>query len=64
MYEATEIQHSVEHMRYSNYISLLTTNLYFKNFHFKIPSKKYSQYYQIGPLSKKDMEKQSSGGVL
>ena len=59
MYKATEIQHSVEHMRYLNSISLLTANLYFK-----IPSKKYSQYYQIGLLYKKDMEKQSAGGVL
>ena len=64
MYKATEIQHSVEHMRYLNSISLLTANLYFKNFYFKIPSKKYSQYYQIGLLYKKDMEKQSAGGVL
>ena len=44
-------------IQYINSISSLTANLYFKNFDFKILNKKYSQYYQIGLLSKNDMQK-------
>ena len=38
MYRATEIQHSICEV---NSVSLLTADLYFKNFHFKVSNKKY-----------------------